>query len=196
MIYGDNPAKWNEREADPNDRLGLNAYTYKPDIHAIMQSGNLYVYGLSNPGSWQDPSGQLIMAAASLACLAGAFLVVFTVALVSDPNLNRAANAAITQIANDIDRVAKSIGKSVDDISSYLVNEANKKQQKKESKSSDKEKSSDIPSWARGEKPKQGESGNEYAKRVMDQKYGAGNYKKGPGTEYNKLRKYGDRGGK
>ena len=66
----------------------------------------------------------------------------------------------------------------------------------KKSKSSGKEKSSDVPSWAKGEKPKEGESGNDFAKRLMDKKYGKGNYKTGPGSEYNKLRKYGDRGGK
>lgn len=27
----------------------------------------------------------------------------------------------------------------------------------------------------------------------MDEKYGKGNYPKGPGTEYNKIRKWGDR---
>ena len=66
----------------------------------------------------------------------------------------------------------------------------------KKSKSSGKEKSSDIPSWAKSEKPKDGESGNEFAKRLMDKKYGKGNYKTGLGSEYNKLKKYGDRGGK
>jgi hypothetical protein len=39
MIYGDKPAKWNEREADPNDPLGLTNYTYLPNIYAISQSG-------------------------------------------------------------------------------------------------------------------------------------------------------------
>jgi len=30
----------------------------------------------------------------------------------------------------------------------------------------------------------------------MDEKYGKDNYKTGPGSEYNKLKKYGDRGGR
>ena len=49
---------------------------------------------------------------------------------------------------------------------------------------------------AKGEKPNEGESGKEFAKRVMDKKCGEGNYKTGPNSEYNKLKKYGDRGGK
>lgn len=72
----------------------------------------------------------------------------------------------------------------------------NKKTQGKnnESKKSGKEKANDVPSWARGKHPMPGENGNAFAKRLMDEKYGAGNYKTGPNTEFNKLRKWGDRG--
>ena len=59
MICGDNPVKWNERQAGSNDPLGLNNYTYKPDITAIRQSGNLYVYGMNNPLMYTDPTGEL-----------------------------------------------------------------------------------------------------------------------------------------
>lgn len=51
----------------------------------------------------------------------------------------------------------------------------------------------DIPSWASGQKPYVHESGSKYAKRLMDEKYGAGEYPMGPGSEYNKLKKYCDR---
>ncbi|PRY02748.1 RHS repeat-associated protein, partial [Pontibacter ummariensis] len=65
-------------------------------------------------------------------------------------------------------------------------------------KSSNKDRATDIPSWAKGKKPKAGESGKDYAKRVLDEQYGAGEWNKGPKdvgptSEYNKLRKYGDR---
>ena len=61
-------------------------------------------------------------------------------------------------------------------------------------KKSGKESASDVPSWAEGLKPKAGESGKDFAKRVLDGKYGPGNYPKGPGTEFNKVKKRGDRG--
>ena len=52
-IYGDNPQKINERE----DKLGLKTYSYAPQITAVMQSGNLYVYGVNNPVAFCDRSG-------------------------------------------------------------------------------------------------------------------------------------------
>ncbi|HHV99252.1 MAG TPA: RHS repeat-associated core domain-containing protein [Clostridiaceae bacterium] len=53
MIYGDNPVKINERQ----DPLGLTIYTYVPDINAIRQSTNLYVYCMNNPIRYTDPTG-------------------------------------------------------------------------------------------------------------------------------------------
>jgi hypothetical protein len=37
--------------------LGLKAYTYTPSIVSIMQSGNLYVYGVNNPIAFIDYNG-------------------------------------------------------------------------------------------------------------------------------------------
>lgn len=53
-IYGDNPQRINERE----DGLGLKTYTYVPQISAIMQSGNLYVYCINNPIALCDSLGE------------------------------------------------------------------------------------------------------------------------------------------
>ena len=80
-IYGDNPQKINERE----DKLGLKSYSYAPQITAVMQSGNLYVYCGNSPTSYTDPNGSewyhwliggLIVAAATTASTiaAGAFI--------------------------------------------------------------------------------------------------------------------------
>jgi hypothetical protein len=66
-------------------------------------------------------------------------------------------------------------------------------QKRKKARRSGKERASDIPSWAKGKTKLSGESGKEAAKRVMDEKYGAGNYRTGPRSEYNKLKKYFDR---
>ena len=60
MIYGDEPVKWNEREANSNDRLGLKAYTYLPDMAVIRQNGNLYIYALCNPVGYIDWNGEIV----------------------------------------------------------------------------------------------------------------------------------------
>ena len=73
-IYGDNPQKINERE----DKLGLKSYSYAPQITAVMQSGNLYVYCGNSPINYTDPNGRewyhwliggLIVAAATAAVI-------------------------------------------------------------------------------------------------------------------------------
>ena len=69
-IYGDNPQKINERE----DKLGLKSYSYAPQITAVMQSGNLYVYGVGNPVMYADMSGNFVITTAALLIGAGALL--------------------------------------------------------------------------------------------------------------------------
>ncbi|GHU57116.1 hypothetical protein AGMMS49975_21930 [Clostridia bacterium] len=66
---------------------------------------------------------------------------------------------------------------------------------KKSKSGSGKEKSTDAPSWAKnlGERPYKGESGKDFAKRLCDERYGKGNYDTGPGSDYNKIKKWGDR---
>ena len=51
----------------------------------------------------------------------------------------------------------------------------------------------DIPSWARGEAPLLNENGRSFSKRMLDEKYGVGNYPTGPGSEFSKLKKFADR---
>jgi len=51
----------------------------------------------------------------------------------------------------------------------------------------------DIPSWV-GDTPNVGESGNEFAGRMMDENYGEGKWSgTGPTSEFNKIKKWADR---
>ena len=50
MLYGDDPLK-------------LNNYNYAPSLAAIIQSGNLYVYAMSNPTRYADPDGEGVILA-------------------------------------------------------------------------------------------------------------------------------------
>lgn len=57
----------------------------------------------------------------------------------------------------------------------------------------------DVPDWAKGHRPRMDngkgkpESGKDFAKRLMDKKYGEGKWSDmGPGSEYNQIKKWGD----
>jgi hypothetical protein len=63
----------------------------------------------------------------------------------------------------------------------------------KASKQSGKERGSDIPSWAKGSKMNPGETPAQAADQVMRQRYPDGNYPTGPGSEYNKIKKFFER---
>jgi RHS repeat-associated protein len=65
---------------------------------------------------------------------------------------------------------------------------------KKCSKKSEKEKATDIPSWAEGLKPEPGESLEDFLERILNKKYGSGKWKKGPSSEYSKIKKHINRG--
>jgi hypothetical protein len=69
----------------------------------------------------------------------------------------------------------------------------NKKKKKPKSKTSGKEGAKDVPSWAKGERPFEDENGEEFADRLLDDKYGKGNYSKGPKSEHSKIKKWGNR---
>jgi len=57
MQFGDEPRILNERE----DRWERSFYTSVPDVWAIIQAANLYVYGINNPVMFIDPSGRRIL---------------------------------------------------------------------------------------------------------------------------------------
>jgi hypothetical protein len=54
-------------------------------------------------------------------------------------------------------------------------------------------KEKDVPSWAKGQRPLTTENGRQFAARLLDEKYGKGNYPTGPGSEFSKVKKWGDR---
>ncbi|MFN0103374.1 MAG: hypothetical protein ACKV2U_14955 [Bryobacteraceae bacterium] len=56
-----------------------------------------------------------------------------------------------------------------------------------------KERARDVPSWAIGERPTAEESNNEFAKRLLDARYGEGNYNKSLISEFNGIRKWRNR---
>ena len=60
-------------------------------------------------------------------------------------------------------------------------------------KATGRESASDIPSWAKGSRPQAGETPRSAAERILGERYGPGNYPRGPGSEFNKLKKFLER---
>jgi len=82
MIFGDRPIIINEREDTPIElhldirtSHALHAPTKVPDIWAIMQASNLYVYCVNNPIMWVDGNGLFITKAIAAAIAAAATAV-------------------------------------------------------------------------------------------------------------------------
>ena len=91
------------------------------------------------------------------------------------------------------DQLVFDILSNADAYSSYEVSWAEGIYEAKRSRQSEKEKASDIPSWAEGVPKREGESGKDYADRVYREKGKEIPENKGPGSDWNKLKKYGDR---
>jgi hypothetical protein len=68
-----------------------------------------------------------------------------------------------------------------------------KKKKKKQTKQTGKEAASDVPSWAKGQKPREGESAQDFAERLLNEKYGRGEWKKGARSEYSEIVKNANR---
>jgi len=66
------------------------------------------------------------------------------------------------------------------------------------SKKSGKEKATDVPDWIHSCPRGPNEKYSDYAKRILEEKYGCGDpraIKRGPGLEYSKIKKNCERGG-
>ena len=51
----------------------------------------------------------------------------------------------------------------------------------------------DAPSWAKHDPPRRSDkNAKEYAERILNEKYGAGNWKTGPGSEYSQIKKWAE----
>ncbi|MPM62379.1 hypothetical protein SDC9_109250 [bioreactor metagenome] len=61
---------------------------------------------------------------------------------------------------------------------------------KKQAKKSGKEKASDAPNWAKQKKYNPNKSASENARKALDDKYGKGKWKDGPGSEFSQIKKW------
>ena len=96
--------------------------------------------------------------------------------------------ATVTYGGNTMYMASKNFG---DDYAK--LNNLKKAEFKKPISGSGKEKATDVPSWAKGNRPYKNENGKAFASRLMDERYGKGNWNKSS-REYSQIRKWGDRG--
>src|SRR5262249_36960712 len=115
-------------------------------------------------------AGALGMIGGSAGILGGGGLAVASSATV----VGAFAGAGIATAGAAIGLVgARSMGQAVDALRNALA--------------TGKEGATDVPSWAKGNRPNPGESGKDFARRLMDEKYGPGGYPTGPGSEFSKI---------
>ena len=140
---------------------------------------NLYTYCFNNPANMNDDEGErsltLKKKAASLGVTLGILLIALKLlGVVATPYI------AIGVITFAVGYLGYRVYKSA----------KGQKAKKKNAKKSGKEKASDAPDWAKREKYNPKKSADRNARDVLDKKYGKGNYKTGPNSEYSKIKKW------
>ncbi len=87
--------------------------------------------------------------------------------------------------------------KNYDKLKKLEISNSNKKNKiefkKPKPNISGKEGAKDVPSWAKGNRPYKYESGKDFAKRLLDERYGKIRHKTGPRSDFNRIKKWGDR---
>jgi len=153
------------------------------DPIGFEDSLNLYQYVKNNPFKYLDYNGQFAILIPLF--IWGASLTIAEIGVIVG------SGVAIATAAWGGDKIAYGLNNKQTKIDE-------KEQDQKETKKpkphiSGKEGAKDVPSWAKGNKPYIDESGKDFAKRLLEEQFGEENYDKGPRSDYNKIRKWGDR---
>ena len=168
----------NARYYDPENGRFLTEDTYRGEVNE-PDTLHLYAYCKNNPINYVDPSGHLAIEVA-VAYMAGTYLIAWGAYYIFTNSYRWNGKTYYKYRRIKWPTIRKP-----------------KIRRSKASKKSQKERATNIPSWASKEK-KKGENGKQYAKRSMDEHYGKGNWKRSgkQGDEYSQLKKFGDRGHK
>ena len=183
----------NARYYNPEDGRFVTEDTYrgendKPDTQ------HLYVYCANNPINHVDPSGHYAVALYTLVkVVAGG--VVFYVSYSTWKRRRIKTRYAGGRVTFKTKISIWFTWRAANRIMHSKSKAKSNTKKKGESKRSQKERSTDVPSWLDKEPLKKGENGNAYATRKMNEHYGKGKWrKKGEqGRDYSKIRKWADR---
>ena len=157
-------------------------------INQDMASYNLLAYCGNNPVNRADSTGQAWWGL-FVACVA--VVAVCAVAVVAAPVLAPVAGVAVGTLAVDAGFTGLIAGTIA--MYSLTIEEpviTNSISYAKKSKQSDKARSTDKPSWVNKGMVDNGLSADENARRLLNNKYGKGNWNPGPGSEFNKIKKW------
>ena len=193
----------------------LNARYYDPETGRFISAdtsvstgqgfvgNNMFAYCVNNPVNYYDPTGDIALESMIILTI-GIISLMYMTIMAETTQMSINSNWLVELLPPPISFSDISFSFSLD---SFFVAKSNSSETNNSSDESEeheykkpvsgksgKEAAKDVPSWAKGNRPYKDESGNDFAKRLLDSKYGKGNYKKGPGSEYNKIRKWGDRG--
>ena len=179
----------NARYYDPEDGRFMTEDSYRGEI-MNPETGHLYVYCANNPVNYVDPSGHF---AAAMYTVIKLVLVGGAVAYVSYSSWKNHSSKTKYAGRKIISKTKVSVWLTAGVVDRIIYSKSKKKSNTKnkgESKKSKKEKSTNAPEWSKYKKQKKGESKKQYATRILNEKYGKGNWGKGPGSEYSRIIKY------
>ena len=178
----------NARYYNPEDGRFLTEDTYhgendKPDTQ------HLYVYCANNPVNYVDPSGHYAVALYTLVkIVAGG--VVFYVSYSTWKRRRIKTRYAGKRVTFKTKISVWLTWRTFNRIMYSKSKSKSNTKNKGESKKSKKERSTNAPEWSKYKKQKKGESKKQYATRILNEKYGKGNWGKGSGSEYSRIIKY------
>ena len=161
------------RYYDPQTGRFINADT-RLNVDRGPLGTNLFTYCMNNPVRFTDPTGE-VTGFEEIVAVAGIAFVFFAIAMVTvmvASTMGSTGDLFIYELINAFTGLNLNIVLS------------------KSSSKSGKERATDKPSWVNKGMVDSTLSAQENAKRILDNKYGSGGWKKGPGGEYNQIVKW------
>ena len=155
-------------------------------------SYNFFAYCGNNPVMGYDPTGHWSWGWKDQLAL-GAGVLMIGLALLLAPPTGGASLGALTLSASTIAAAGSTMAFAGTVITGDAVAQATVNYAK-QSKKSGKERSTDKPSWVSPSDVDLGKSSQQNATDMLNNKYGSGNWNKGPRTEFYKIVKWIDRG--
>ena len=165
-------------------------------LYHNMLGYNLFVYTYNNPIGYVDYTGKSVTAA-----LATWVSTAWGLTLVDGPLPIGDIIYGVGCVVLGVAALLVSINVIFEVVDSNENKESDKhderksKTDKKKSKKSGKERANDNPSWTNPDMIDKNQTAQHNAERMLNDKYGKGNWNKGPNTEYNKIIKWIQRGG-